>query len=307
MKPAAPVAAVKEQILPAVGLMCLYVGLIVCVNTTGKVLTADYHPQQVVFFRHGVAFLLMLFLFAPRHGPAILVPRRPGLQVLRGAFAIASSIFYFTGLASVSLALAAAISFTSPLLVTALSGPLLGEQVGLRRWSAVAIGFVGAMIVIRPGGETEWAGLLIVASSICAALYQITTRRLAGQDHAETTNIWTGLVGATLMCVLVPFVWETPATPQLWLLFVSMGLVGGIAHYILTKAFERGPASLLSPFSYLQLVGATIAGYLLYGQLPDAWTWIGAAVIVGAGLYVAHRESRQRKLIALEMQRQAGS
>lgn len=296
MKPSVPVAAVQDRILPAIGLMCTYVGLIVCVNATGKVLaTAGYHPQQVVFFRHGVAFLLMLLLFAPRHGVSIVVARRPGLQVVRGIFAITSSLFYFTGLASVSLPLAAAISFTSPLLVTALSGPLLGEQVGVRRWAAVAVGFVGAMIVIRPGGDTEWAGLLIVGSAACAALYQITTRRLAGQDHAETTNIWTGLVGAALMCVLVPFVWEMPESPQIWLLFISMGLIGGIAHYILTKAFERGPASLLSPFSYLQLIGATVAGYILYGDLPDGMTWVGAAVIVAAGLYIAHRESRRRK------------
>lgn len=298
MRPSAAVAAAQDRILQAIGLMCLYVALIVCVNATGKVLTESHHPHQVVFFRHGVAFLLMLLLFMPRHGLRIVVPRRPGLQILRGLFGIASSIFYFTGLASVSLAMAAAISFTSPLLVTALSGPLLGEKVGLRRWAAVGVGFVGAMIVIRPGmgeaaGEAvDWAPLLIAASSACAALYQLCTRRLAGQDHAETTNIWSGLVGATVMCLLIPFSWQTPADAQVWVLFVSLGLVGGIAHYLLTKAFERGPASLLSPFSYLQLLGATFTGYLLYGQLPDGWTWVGAAVIVSAGLYVAHRESR---------------
>lgn len=297
MKSSAAVAAAQDRILQAIGLMCLYVALIVCVNATGKVLTESHHPHQVVFFRHGVAFLLMLLLFAPRHGLRIVVPRRPGLQILRGLFGIASSIFYFTGLASVSLAMAAAISFTSPLLVTALSGPLLGEKVGLRRWAAVGVGFAGAMIVIRPGmGEAaNWAPLLIAASSACAALYQLCTRKLAGQDHAETTNIWSGLVGATVMCLLIPFAWETPASAQVWVLFISLGLVGGIAHYLLTKAFERGPASLLSPFNYLQLLGATLTGYLLYEQLPDGWTWVGAAVIVSAGLYVAHRESRLRE------------
>src|SRR5690606_27456734 len=198
--------------------------------------------------------LLMLLLFAPRHGVRIVVAKRPGLQVVRGIFAIASSLFYFTGLASVSLPLAAAISFTSPLLVTALSGPLLGEEVGVRRWAAGAVGFVGAMSGIRPGGDTGWAGRLIAGGGASAALYRVTVRRLAGQAHAETTNIWTGLVGAALMCVLVPFVWEMPESPQIWMLFISMGLIGGIAHYILTKAFERGPASLLSPFSYLQLI-----------------------------------------------------
>ncbi|MFN4088919.1 MAG: DMT family transporter [Alphaproteobacteria bacterium] len=295
MKPATPVAAAEDRLLQAIGLMCLYVALIVGVNASGKVLTEDHHPHQVVFFRHGVAFLLMLLLFAPRHGPRILVPRRPGLQIVRGLLAIASSIFYFTGLAALPLATAAAISFTSPLLVTALSVPLLAEKVGARRWAAVAVGFAGAMIVIRPaGGSAEWAALFIVGSAACGALYQICTRKLAGQDHAETTNIWSGLVGAAVMCVLVPFVWETPTDPHVWVLFVSIGLVGGIAHYLLTKAFERGPASLLSPFNYLQLIGATVTGWLLYRDLPDGWTWVGAAVIVAAGLYIAHRESRDR-------------
>lgn len=282
--------------LAAISLMCLYVGLIVCVNAAGKVLAEDHHPHQVVFFRHGVAFLLMLLLFAPRYGLRIMRPRRPGLQIARGLLGIASSIFYFTGLTSVSLATAATISFTGPLLVTALSGPMLGEKVGVRRWAAVAIGFVGALVVIRPGvGDSgEWAALLIAASAACAAMYQLFTRKLAGLDHAETTNIWSGLIGTTVMCVLIPFVWEAPVTAEFWILFIALGLVGGTAHYILTKAFERGPASLLSPFSYLQLLGATVTGYFLYGALPDRWTWAGAAIIVGAGLYVAHRERKAR-------------
>jgi drug/metabolite transporter (DMT)-like permease len=293
-------AAIPESVLQAIGLMCIYVSMIVMVNAGGKLLTEAYHPHQIVFFRHGVAFLLMLVLFTPRHGWRIVVPRRPGLQILRGLVGILSSIFYFTGLATTSLATAAAISFTAPILVTALSAPLLAEKVGLRRWSAVAIGFLGALIIIRPGtdgepGMAEWAALLLVASSACAALYQIITRKLAGQDHAETTNIWSGLVGAAIMCVLVPFTWQTPADAQVWLLFIAMGLVGGTAHYILTKAFERGPASLLSPFNYLQLLGATGTGYLLYRQLPDLWTWAGAAVIVAAGLYIAARERRLRR------------
>ncbi|MSO77433.1 MAG: DMT family transporter [Alphaproteobacteria bacterium] len=299
MKRPAP-AAIPDSVLDAIGLMCLYVSMIVFVNAGGKVLTENYHPHQIVFFRHGVAFLLMLALFTPRHGWRIVIPRRPGLQIGRGLVGIASSVFYFTGLATTSLATAAAIGFTAPILVTALSVPLLAEKVGIRRWAAVVVGFLGALIIIRPGsaggeGTAEWAALFLVGSAACAALYQIITRKLAGQDHAETTNIWSGLVGAVVMCVLVPFSWQTPADPLVWLLFIAMGLVGGTAHYLLTKAFERGPASLLSPFNYLQLLGATGTGYLLYRQLPDGWTWLGAAVIVAAGLYIAHRERRLRR------------
>ena len=301
MRPSIPVATAQDSLLQAIGLMCLYVALIVFVNATGKLLTAGYHPHQIVFFRHGVAFLLMVLLFAPRHGLRILIPRRPGLQIVRGLFGISSSIFYFTGLAFIALPTAAAISFTAPLLVTALSGPILGEKVGLRRWTAVAVGFAGALVIIRPGGAdvVHEAALFIAGSACCGAFYQIITRKLAGQDHAETTNIWSGLVGGAVMCVLVPFSWQTPAEPYLWALFISMGLIGGMAHYILTKAFERGPASLLSPFNYLQLIGATGTGYVLFGGLPDGLTWVGAASIVGAGLYVAQRERRLRERGAL--------
>lgn len=296
MRPPSLAAGTDDRILQAISLMCLYVALIVYVNAGGKVLTEEFHPLQVVIFRHGVAFLFMVALFLPRHGPRIMLPRRPALQIVRGLFGITSSVLYFTGLVSISLATAAAISFTAPLVVTALSVPLLGEKVGAHRWAAVAAGFAGAMIIIQPGadGAAQWGALLLVGSAGCSAMYQIITRKLAGQDRAETTNIWSGLVGSAVILLLVPFVWRTPTHLGSWLLFVSLGFVGGFGHYLLTKAFERGPASLLSPFNYLQLIGATFTGYVLYRQLPDGWTWLGAAVIVGAGLYIAHRESRIR-------------
>ena len=272
--------------------MCLYVGLIVFVNAGGKVLTAYHHPLEVVFFRHGGAFVFVLTIFVARYGWRIVVPKRPGLQIVRGLFGILSSTLYFTALVTVSLATAAAISFTAPLVVTALSGPLLGERVDAHRWGAVVAGFIGALIIIRPGaGEgVEWGALLLVGSACCAAMYQIFTRKLAGQDRAETTNIWSGLVSASVITVLIPGFWTMPAEPWLWALFLSLGVIGGTGHFLLTKAFERGPASLLSPFNYLQLIGATFTVYFLYRQLPDRITWAGAGVIVMAGLYIAYRE-----------------
>ena len=281
--------------------MCLYVALIVFVNAGGKVLTAYHHPMEIVFFRHGGAFVFVTTVFVARHGWAVVIPRRPGLQIARGLCGILSSILYFTALVSASLATAAAISFMAPLAVTALSVPLLGEKVGAHRWGAVCAGFLGALIIVRPGigsgagDETGWAAALLVGSACCTALYQIFTRKLAGQDRAETTNIWSGLVSATVISVLIPWFWTMPAEPWLWALFLSLGVIGGTGHFLLTKAFERGPAALLSPFNYLQLLGATLTGYVLYRQLPDATTWAGAAVIVVAGLYIAWRENRRRR------------
>lgn len=296
MKTLAPAVRLDDRLLQAMGLMCVYVGLIVYVNACGKVMAESYHPFEVTLFRHGIAFLWMLILFAPRHGPGILVPKRPGLQIIRGLCGISSSLFYFTGLTQLSLATAAAISFSTPLIVAALSGPFLGEKVGLHRWAAILTGFLGTLIIIRPGGDgaDQWGAILLLCSAVSSAGYQLITRRLAGQDHAETTNIWSGFVGTCVVVAMAPFFFTMPNQWHHWVLFLSMGIIGGSAHYLLTKAFERGPAALLSPFNYLQLLGATLSGYLLYRNLPDHWTWIGAAVIVGAGLYIARRENRLR-------------
>lgn len=296
MKKLAPAARLDDRLLQAMALMGVYVALIVYVNACGKVMAVSYHPFEVTLFRHGIAFLWMLTLFAPRHGPRILIPKRPGLQILRGLFGISSSLFYFTGLTQLSLATAAAISFSTPLIVAALSGTLLGEKVGLHRWAAILTGFLGTLIIIRPGAEGADTGgaLLILGSAICSAMYQVITRRLAGQDHAETTNIWSGFVGSCVVVAMAPFFFTMPTHWLHWVLFLSMGVIGGSAHYLLTKAFERGPAALLSPFNYLQLLGATLTGYVLYRNLPDPWTWIGALVIVGAGLTIARRENRLR-------------
>jgi drug/metabolite transporter (DMT)-like permease len=296
MAPRAPAARQDDRLLLAMTLMCVYVTLIVYVNACGKVMAESYHPFEVTLFRHGTAFLWMLILFAPRFGVGVLVPRRPGIQIVRGACGIASSLLYFTGLTQLSLATAAAISFTTPLIVAGLSGPVLGEKVGLDRWVAILTGFVGTLIIIRPGADTgdQWGAALLLGSAATSALYQLMTRRLAGQDHAETTNIWSGLVGTCIVLAMSPFFFTLPDRWYHWALFISMGIVGGSAHYLLTKAFERAPAALLSPFNYLQLLGATLTGYVLYAALPDLWTWIGAGIIVAAGLAIARRENRRR-------------
>jgi len=270
--------------------MCVYVLLIVFVNAGGKVLAEYCHPFQVVFFRHFGAGVFMTSAFVARHGWAIARARRPDLQVARGLFGVTSSFLYFTALASTSLTTAAAISFTAPLVVTALSPILLNEKVSVHIWAAVAAGFLGALIIIRPGfaGGSEWGALMLFGSACCTGLYQLVTRKLAGQDRAETTTIWTACISGTVSAAAVPFVWTMPPSGSVWALSLAMGAVGGTGHFMLTMAFERGPAALLAPFNYLQLVGATIIGFLLYGALPDLWTWMGAMVIVAAGLLVAH-------------------
>jgi drug/metabolite transporter (DMT)-like permease len=220
----------------------------------------------------------------------------PGLQIARSVLLVSSSYLYFKGLSYIALPTAAAISFTSPIFITALSLPLLGEAVGPRRWAAVLVGFVGAMIVIRPGMEgTHWAVGFIVASTTCSVLYQILTRRVAGLDDATTSATYPVIFGTLVLSLFVFADWTTPGAPLDWALFLCLGVFGGGGHYLLTKAYELGPAAIISPFNYLQLVGAIVMGYLVYGEFPDNFTLVGATVIVAAGLYIAHREGLRRR------------
>ena len=286
----------EPNTVQAIGLMCLYVGLIVCVNAMGKVLTAHMHPLEVVFFRHAGAGAFLFVIFVSRFGLRVLRSNRPGTQIMRGLFAIVSSMLYFTGLATASLATAAAISFTAPLILTALSGPALGERVGPHRWGAVVVGFAGALIIVRPGsaGASSLAALMLLGSATCTGFYQLLTRKIAGHDRAETTAICSAIVSGGVVAVTLPFVWTDPGPLWVWAVAIAIGIIGGTGHFLLAKAFERGPASVLSPFNYLQLLGAAVTGYTLYGDLPDGVTWLGASVIVAAGLYIAYRENQKK-------------
>tara|TARA_B100001123_G_scaffold431645_1_gene553407 strand:+ start:273 stop:905 length:633 start_codon:yes stop_codon:yes gene_type:complete len=204
-----------------------------------------------------------------------------------------ATYLYVVAISYIPLTTAAIISFTSPLMVLALSTPILGERVGIHRWIAVIIGFIGALIIIRPSSDaTHWSVFLVLGTAACYAMYQIMTRALASHDEAETTGIYSALVGVVVMSALLPFYWEMPSGWLHWGLLLSLGITGGFGHYLVIKAYERGPAAVIAPFGYVQLIGATIFGYFVFGDFPDRWTWLGAAVIIGSGLYIAYRESR---------------
>ena len=170
--------------------------------------------------------------------------------------------------------------------------PILGERVDRFRWAAVVVGFGGALIIVRPGAAdaATWAAPLLLGSAICTGFYQLCTRILAGQDRAETTSLWAGMVSGLTITAVIPFFWSMPHGWLVWTLALVIGAIGGSGHFLLAKAFERAPASVLSPFNYLQLPGATLTGFAIYGVLPDATTWVGAAIIVAAGLTIAYRE-----------------
>ncbi len=271
--------------------MLLAVALFPFMNAMVKMLRVDFDPAMIIWARYLSHFVLMLLLFLPWHGWTLFKSSQPILQTGRSILLLGATVCYFTALGYVPLATAAIIGFTSPFIVTALSIPLLGEQVGWRRWGAVLMGFIGALIVIRPGtAALHPMASLVVVTAICYGLYQIFTRKISASDKAATTITWTALVGALASSAVVPFFWQTPQTAKQIFLLTAAGMVGGLGHYFVVKAFQFAQASFLAPVAYGQIVGATLLGFVLFGELPDGWTWVGTSIIIGCGLYIGYRE-----------------
>ena len=276
--------------------MCLGVSMFPFMNAAVKLLTAQYPVMQIVWARFTGHLIVMLVVFLPRYGWRLLATRRPAIQLGRSLLMLLSNLVFVMAIGRVPLATASAIGFTSPLLVTAMSVPLLGEQVGPRRWSAVLVGFAGALLIIRPGsGLANPAVLLLLVSSASYALYQIATRWVAFYDGAATGIVFAALLGSLAMSLVLPFIFVPPRSLFDLALFVSLGLIGGAGHYLITRAFQSGPAAILAPLGYVELLGTSILGHLIFGNFPDRLTWAGAAIIIASGLYIALREHRRRE------------
>lgn len=286
----------QNDTVRALLLMCLGVSMFPFLNTCLKLLTPHYSIIEIVWARFTGHFLTMIAVFLPSQGWRVFRANRPVIQIIRSFLLLGSTVFSVSGIGYVPLATASAIGFASPIIVTALSVPLLGESVGPRRWSAVLVGFIGVLIVVRPGsGQLTSATLLLLGASSCYALYQIATRRSSQHDSAETGIIYAALVGTVATSMVVPFGFEAPRTAFDAVLLASLGVFGGIGHYFVIRAFRLGPAALIAPFGYLELVGTTTLGYLVFNNFPDSWTWIGAGLIVASGIYIAFRERRRRR------------
>lgn len=269
--------------------MLLTMGLFVSMDALAKWLTQHYPVPQVIWARYAFHFLL-LAAFLNVRVPRLARSRNLKLQIGRSLLLVATTTLFFFGISQVPLATASALMYVAPLIVTLLSIPLLGEPVGPRRLTSVAIGFVGAVIILRPGASVfDLAALLPLGAACSYALYQITTRMLSAVDQPLTTLFYTALVGAVLATLAVPFFWQAPDLRG-WGVMVAVGGLGAVSQFCLIKAFQAAPASVVTPFGYSSILWATFYGWLLFGDLPDLWTLLGAGVIVGSGLYILHRE-----------------
>ena len=268
-------------------------------DTTAKFLSTSLPVIEIQWIRY-VLFFVLAAILASRAPRRRLLPNNPKLQILRGLAVTGSSILFVFGVREMSMAEATTISFLSPLLITILSIPLLGEVVGIRRWAAVLVGMAGVLIVVRPGSSGfQPAAFWGMASSLCWATALIITRKIATTDQATTTLLCSAGIGALVLTFLAPLAWTWPTASQ-WGLVLMLGVLSSLGQWMVIEAHRQAPASLLAPFSYTQLIWAIALGFLVFGALPDHWTLIGAAVIVASGLYTAHRQrirARERRAI----------
>lgn len=269
-------------------MMSLAVVCFAILDSVSKYLSRYYPVPFVIWARYVVHTVLMLFVFGPRMRLALVKTSRPGGQFLRAVSLVATSLLFVSGLSYLPLAEATAIMFLTPIFVTALSALLLKEKAGVAEWVAVVTGFVGVLIIVRPGGAMlTFAVLLPVAGAATNSLYQIMTRKFSGSESSTTTNFIVGLVGTLLMSLALPWYWRTPG---LWhiVVILAMGTAATCGHYLLFRAFTRASPALLGPFGYLQLLWAALIGYLMFGDLPKATDWMGMGVIAASGLAVTY-------------------
>ena len=276
---------------PAIGLMLLAVALFALMDAGLKLLAPHYPPLQVAALRGLASLPLVLAWVALTATLASLLRVRWALHLLRGLLGIGMMVGFVYGLRTLPLSGAYAIAFVAPLLVTAMAGPLLGEHVGRRRWTAIAIGLVGVLVVLRPSGDglASAGGLAILAAAACYAVGAITVRMLARTDSSQAMVLWFLVLLSAGAGVLAAPHWVPLQASHAWVI-AAVGLSGSLAQVALTEAFRRGEASLIAPLEYTALVWAISLDLALWGVLPDQVTWLGAAIIIASGLYLLVRE-----------------
>jgi drug/metabolite transporter (DMT)-like permease len=270
--------------------MVAAVFLFAILDATAKWLGQSYAPVQIVFFQHFFGLIPVAVLVWRSGGFAALRTRRPFAHALRGGLLFASMLLFYTALRGLPLAEAIAVSFTLPLYITALSGPLLGEAVGVRRWAAVIIGFLGALIMVRPGTEAfHPEALLVLTSAFIAALAMLLTRWLTRSETDVALVTHTTLIAGLASVPFASLAWQAPSAGDLGL-FVLVGIAGGSAAYLMVVAYRNAPAAVVAPFDYSSLIWATVFGWILWRESPEPAVWIGGAIVVAAGVYITRRE-----------------
>jgi drug/metabolite transporter (DMT)-like permease len=275
--------------------MLLQAFLFSAMDALVKLATVRHPTGQIIFFRNLFALVPLYFFIRQAGGLGILRTQRLGQHILRSLGGIASMFCLFLAYAYMPLADAMAIATAGPIFLTALSVPLLGEHVGWRRWAAVFAGFIGILIITRPGsGVFGVAALLPLAGAFFYALAMVQIRKLSTSEPPARIVFYFTIAAVVLGGASLPWQWVTP-TPLSLVYLVGIGLVGGFAQMAMTHAFRLAPVAVVGPFDYTALVFATGFGYAIWGQIPDRFVWAGAAIVIASGLYILHRETVRRR------------
>lgn len=294
-RPVAKAAFVRTDNTPrGIVMMLASVTLFAVMNVLIKLAAERYPVLEVTFFRNAVALVPVALAVAMQGGVATLRTERPGAHLWRACIGLTSMTLMFWSFHLLPLADAVALNFTAPLFLTALSVPLLGERVGVHRWSAVAIGFVGVLVMSRPGsGMLQFGAAVAIGAAFAQSLAMVQIRQLSRTEPPNTIVFWFTLTSTALCGIGLPFVWVTPAGWADIGLLAACGLTGGMAQLFLTRAYALAPAAVIAPFSYASILCAAVFGWLLWGEVPQAQTMAGVAIVVVSGLYILHRETRR--------------
>ena len=260
-----------------------------------KYLSSDLPVLQITWARYffTVAFTLPVMFFFFRKN--LVWTDKPKLQLIRGLILLTANVCFFYSISIISLAKALTLAFIAPLIVTAFSPIFLGEKVGFRRWSAVIIGFIGSMVVIRPGFvEINLASLAALGTGVMYGFYLIITRKLSSSDNPLLTLLLTGVVGAIIISFVMPFVWIKPTLNQ-WSMMAAIGIFACVGHLFIILSLKYADASKLAPFSYFEIVTNIIIGYYIFSDFPDKWTFLGLFIIIFSGIYISRRENIVKK------------
>ena len=290
---------IKNQVSPreqysrnmlGVALMAIGMFLFCTVDTQAKLLTNSLNPIQIVWLRQcGLLFGVLILLFI--RGTKILETNHLKLQILRGTIVVISPVCFVSALIFVPLADAVAVTFVSPFFVVILAVLFLREKIGIHRWSAIIIGFLGTIIIIRPGlGVVNPAIFLVLIAAALFSVRQVISRYLSQSDNTITTITYTALVGSFWLSFALPFIWKWPDSSTEFILILSITILAAFAEICVIKALELAEATLLGPVHYTLIIWGVFYGFIIFNQVPDFWTWIGTIVIVCCGLYTMYRE-----------------
>ena len=256
----------------------------------------DVHPFEAAFFRNFFAIGFALLLVLPKDGTAVFRARRPGLLMLRAVINTVAMFTWFYSVPLIPLADLTALGFTAPLWATVLAALFLGERLRLRRWSAIAFGFAGALIIIQPGFKAlHWATYLVLASSACWGLTVIIVRKMTSVERPNTILIYQAIMMSALSLGPALYFWQVP-TAQAWTSMLILGALSASAHWCHVRAYALQEVAALQPLDFTRLPIIAVAAWLLFDEVAGAEVWLGAAVVFGAGLYISYREAQLRRL-----------